>query len=881
MPKYVLVFAAMVAVALLILTVEFASAEEADNEPKAVRIALRPQSQCIPEEEQWENVATAQAYHFDWKGIPSVTLFADPMGNGGTHAPGQFVTNYVDLSPAGGSILEYECGDITYDGHNGIDIAIIDWHQMDEGIPVLCAAPGVVIERADGHFDRCTSGFSPCCGPANRVIVQHADGSVAWYYHLKKGSVTVSLGEIVAVGDTLGMIGSSGCSTGPHLHFEVRNGAAVVDPSTGACNAGASWWQSQHDYALDQTFDLHSHVLVKRDIEEAGFFENWPSPTHITAPGVLRAWVLPSNFYPGDTLKWEVFQNSVLWSTRVMASGDFYYLSLWVQAWTLPTSSLTYGNWEVRLYHNSVLLQSHNFTYNSTPNQAPVALDSTFEIPNPYSDAHVKREFACSDPDGSPFWYVVQDGPSNGTLIQDGGRRRKFTYIPNLGFSGEDTVLYYAIDDDSVAGPVGEYVFVVHPDWYPDSDNDGYGRTVDGVRAASAPPGHVAGWGDCNDNNAAINPGATEVCDGLDNDCDMLVDVDAVVTPTWYYDGDGDGYGVTSNSASQCIQPIPYAALPGDCNDNNSAVHPGVVEICDGVDNDCNAMIDDNAIPTNWFADTDEDGYGDNTDAVSNCGPLAGRVADSTDCDDSNPAIHPGADELCNGLDNNCNGTIGDNAVDAPTWYGDADGDGYGTPFVSLTQCDQPTGYVASFLDCNDNNAAMNPGEAEVCDGLDNDCNGTVDVNAVDVPTWYLDSDLDGYGENSITLTGCAQPNGFAAAGGDCDDGNEFVNPGVAETCGNFTDDNCDGNTDEGCCACDCHADPVCDAVINNVQDVVVTINVAFRGAAAVPDPNSACPAEATDVNCDTFTSVVDVVKVVNVAFRGANAVTEYCDPCP
>lgn len=84
-----------------------------------------------------------------------------------------------------------------------------------------------------------------------------------------------------------------------------------------------------------------------------------------------------------------------------------------------------------------------------------------------------------------------------------------------------------------------------------------------------------------------------------------------------------------------------------------------------------------------------------------------------------------------------------------------------------------------------------------------------------------------------------------------------------------------------GGCACDCHNDPVCDAVISNVQDVVATIGVAFRGAAAIGDPNGACPYQTTDMNCDTFTSVIDVVKVVNVAFRGANPATEYCVACP
>jgi hypothetical protein len=84
-----------------------------------------------------------------------------------------------------------------------------------------------------------------------------------------------------------------------------------------------------------------------------------------------------------------------------------------------------------------------------------------------------------------------------------------------------------------------------------------------------------------------------------------------------------------------------------------------------------------------------------------------------------------------------------------------------------------------------------------------------------------------------------------------------------------------------GCCACLCHADPVCDSVISDILDVVNTINVAFRGAAVITDPSAFCPWQSTDVNCSGSTDVVDVVKAVNVAFRGANVVVEYCNPCP
>ena len=103
-----------------------------------------------------------------------------------------------------------------------------------------------------------------------------------------------------------------------------------------------------------------------------------------------------------------------------------------------------------------------------------------------------------------------------------------------------------------------------------------------------------------------------------------------------------------------------------------------------------------------------------------------------------------------------------------------------------------------------------------------------------------------------------------------------------------FTTD-VDGNADtayvevtviEGC-ACDCHGNPVCDAAICDVLDVVSAVAVAFRNGAAVPDPNAACPYETTDVDCSTFTDVIDVVKIVAVAFRNGNPVTEFCEPCP
>src|SRR5687767_7577841 len=139
--------------------------------------------------------------------------------------------NYVDLDPTGGTrdyIGATGSGAKTYDGHKGTGIVSPSFRSMDSGVPiVLAAANGVVTSTHDNEPDRNTS----CTGQSNFVHVRHPDGLTALYHHLKKGSVAVSVGQQVSAGDILGVAGSSGCSSGPHLHFELRDAAnGVVDP---------------------------------------------------------------------------------------------------------------------------------------------------------------------------------------------------------------------------------------------------------------------------------------------------------------------------------------------------------------------------------------------------------------------------------------------------------------------------------------------------------------------------------------------------------------------------------------------------------------------------------------------------------------------------
>lgn len=178
----------------------------------------------------------------------------------GVHA----VSNFVDHEPsAPNQLLDYHCGQRTYDtasgyNHGGIDILSWPWPwlKMSRGdVEAIAAAPGVILGRDDGHADQSCSLNG---NDWNAVYVQHADGSVAWYGHLKNGSVTAKgIGEPVARNEVLGVVGSSGNSTGPHLHFELYDAQGrLTDPFDGSCNAlPAPWWKAQkpyHDSAINQ-----------------------------------------------------------------------------------------------------------------------------------------------------------------------------------------------------------------------------------------------------------------------------------------------------------------------------------------------------------------------------------------------------------------------------------------------------------------------------------------------------------------------------------------------------------------------------------------------------------------------------------------------------
>ncbi len=331
--------------------------------------------------------------------------------------------------------------------------------------------------------------------------------------------------------------------------------------------------------------------------------------------------------------------------------------------------------------------------------------------------------------------------------------------------------------------------------------------------------GHTAAT-DCDDADPLVFPGAEEVCDGVDNDCDGQVDVDATDGATFYGDADGDGYGAPDATATLCAAETGWVDDATDCDDADAGVNPGATEVCDDadVDEDCDGLsddADDSVDPAglvDWHTDADADGYGDPDLPTAACDGASGTVADGTDCDDGDADIHPAAQEICDDadVDEDCDGLSddADASVDVAgfgTFYADADADGYGDAASSAAACDAPSGAVADATDCDDTDAAVNPGATEVCDDadVDEDCDGLADDadSSVDPATrtsFYRDGDADGYGDAAAATAACDPPSGAVTDATDCDDGDAAINPGAQEVCDvTDTDEDCDGLADD------------------------------------------------------------------------------------
>ena len=248
------------------------------------------------------------------------------------------VSGFMDHNPNYNALLDYMCGDRTYDisgyNHSGVDFFTypFPWYKMDnKEVEIIAAAAGTIVFKRDGQFDRrcaLTSGAL-----SNAIVLRHADGTMTHYLHMKNGSQTTkAVGASIAAGEYLGVVGSSGSSTGPHLHFEVRSTSNdAIDPYEGPCNARASMWESQPDYYDPAVIAVHTGINRPY----------YPS----TSCGVQENTNIQTTFNPEDTVYFITYFRDLLagqQSTFRIKKPDGSQYRTWTYTGTRDHASVTY-----------------------------------------------------------------------------------------------------------------------------------------------------------------------------------------------------------------------------------------------------------------------------------------------------------------------------------------------------------------------------------------------------------------------------------------------------------------------------------------------------------------------------------------------------------
>ena len=359
----------------------------------AANPCISPEEYAMIDKRIAENIKTLGVSKNERKTTVTTTLgWPLKMANGLNDCGYYFITNYVDQDPTTG-LKDYNCGMVTYDGHRGNDICTgpYGFFKMDnDQVDVIAAAPGIILDKSvDTNFDRHCAMSS---ATANYVIIKHADGSCALYWHMKKKSVTTKvIGDAIAAGEYLGVVGSSGSSTAPHLHLELWSGttsATLNDAYAGTCNTlnSTSWWVTQKPYTEPALLKVQVNPSAKPVILPGCDTTETPNDDTCYAPGAAaKLYMFIRNETVGMTANLSIINpDGTTFSSWIHNSTSNYVSSYWYWNKTLPTAT---GRYTFQSIYNGTTCNSY-FRINCPALTASSVADiSAIEVfPNPTND---------------------------------------------------------------------------------------------------------------------------------------------------------------------------------------------------------------------------------------------------------------------------------------------------------------------------------------------------------------------------------------------------------------------------------------------------------------------------------------------------------------
>lgn len=301
------------------------------------------------------------------------------------------ISNYVDHGLT--DVIDYHCGNRSYEGHMGTDIYTwpFSWKQMDdEQADIVAAEAGEILFKSDGYYDQSCAMNG---GNWNAVYILHNDGSIAWYGHMKTNSLTTkNVGDMVTKGEFLGKVGSSGNSTGPHLHFEVYDADNnLIDPFTGGCNDlnTDSWWDENYTYTQPNINAVLTHTAIPDfndcpDVETANISTQFANGDTVYAAIYMRDQEQDSSI----NLRVRRPDGSYLYNWN-FTFETYYSSSYWY--WSIEPDMEGIWTWEATYYGETVtqtfnvgtLGVKENSLAETTVYPNPTAGDINFEGQNP------------------------------------------------------------------------------------------------------------------------------------------------------------------------------------------------------------------------------------------------------------------------------------------------------------------------------------------------------------------------------------------------------------------------------------------------------------------------------------------------------------------